>query len=289
MGARHPVTADLPGWRPDGPPDWGRWYRPYPATGVTGQVLLSAPDGSSGGAPLLLLDRVGAGRVALLLSDQIWLWARGHDGGGPQAELMRRIAHWLMKQPDLEENALEARIDAGAAVAGPSAARAPRLTVTRRSLIPGPPVTATVTDPAGQRRSLRLSGDPASGTQTGSMEAALPGVWQVSDGSRTAYAAASVANPKEIEDLRATDEALAPLVKESAGSIHWLGEPGGTGAPALREVGLDRVASGRDWIGLPRRGAHVTQSIATLPLLPDWLALTLLLGVAGLAWWRESV
>jgi hypothetical protein len=81
-------------------------------------TVMEGPDG----APLLLLDRVGEGRVALLLSDHIWLWSRGHDGGGPQAELLRRIAHWLMREPELEEEDLTARIEAG------------RLTVTRRSL-----------------------------------------------------------------------------------------------------------------------------------------------------------
>ena len=60
------------------------------------------------GDPLLVLDRVGKGRVAQLLSDQMWFWARGFEGGGPQAELLRRLAYWLMKEPDLEENDLRA-------------------------------------------------------------------------------------------------------------------------------------------------------------------------------------
>ena len=34
------------------------------------------------GRPLLAVDRVGEGRVAQLMSDHIWLWARGFDGGG---------------------------------------------------------------------------------------------------------------------------------------------------------------------------------------------------------------
>ena len=58
-----------------------------------------------------MLDQVGKGRVAELLSDQIWLWARGFEGGGPQAELLRRLAHWLMKEPELEEEKLSASID----------------------------------------------------------------------------------------------------------------------------------------------------------------------------------
>ena len=56
--------------------------------------------------PLLVLSREGEGRVALLLSDHIWLWARGYEGGGPHLDLLRRLSHWLMKEPDLEEEAL---------------------------------------------------------------------------------------------------------------------------------------------------------------------------------------
>ena len=61
---------------------------------------------AAGDKPLLVLSREGEGRVALLLSDHIWLWARGYEGGGPHLDLLRRLSHWLMKQPDLEEEAL---------------------------------------------------------------------------------------------------------------------------------------------------------------------------------------
>ena len=63
--------------------------------------------------PLLVLDKVKQGRVAELLSDHAWLWARGFEGGGPQAELLRRLAHWLMKEPELEEERLSATIADG--------------------------------------------------------------------------------------------------------------------------------------------------------------------------------
>ncbi len=117
LGTRHPVTEGLPGWHADASPSWGSWYRRIGASDLHGSVLLSAEAGTTGvgtdAAPLLLLERVEQGRVALLLSDQIWLWSRGHQGGGPQAELLRRVAHWLMRQPALEEDALTARIVPG--------------------------------------------------------------------------------------------------------------------------------------------------------------------------------
>src|SRR5690606_9624395 len=100
-GRRHPVTADLSGGQQEDPA-WGRWFRLVGAEAERGSTVMQGP----GGEPVLLLDRVGEGRVAQLLSDHAWLWTRGFEGGGPQAELLRRVAHWLMKEPDLEEEDL---------------------------------------------------------------------------------------------------------------------------------------------------------------------------------------
>jgi hypothetical protein len=183
LGTRHPVTEDLPGWKPSGDPSWGEWYRRIIPTDVQGDALMNGPDGD----PLLVLSHVGEGRVALLLSDQIWLWSRGHEGGGPQAELLRRTAHWLMKEPELEELALEAKVEAG------------RLAIDRRSTADAPPGDVTVTNPDGGKQTLTLAAT-APGRGTGSLPATLPGVWRVTDGTRTAYAAAGAANPPEIAD-----------------------------------------------------------------------------------------
>ena len=268
LGLRHPVTADLPGLQPDGQSDWGRWYRRVVPPESHGEALMSGPDG----APLLLLDRVGQGRVAMLLSDQMWLWSRDHDGGGPQAELLRRVAHWLMKEPDLEETALTARVEDG------------KLTVERRTTEEGAPGAVTVTSPDGDKSSVRLT-QLRPGRATGSLPAAAPGVWQATDGALTAYAAAGAANPPELADLRATATLLAPLVRASGGSVHWL-DP--DGAPDLRRTEPEHEAAGGSWIGLQRRHDHLVTGIAATPLLPAWLALPLLLGLTVLAWRREG-
>lgn len=267
LGARHPVTEGLPGWRPQAEPDWGSWYRYVQAQPATGQSLMSAGDGS----PLLLLDRVEQGRVALLLSDQIWLWSRGYQGGGPQTELLRRIAHWAMKEPALEEEALRARIEKG------------RLTVERRSLQEHPSEEAVVTSPTGTVARLKLN--PARpGLATAEMDATEPGVWQVSDGVGTVHVAAVNANPRELADLRATATILAPLARTSGGSVRFIG----AGMPDLRRTEPGREASGRGWIGLPRRHDHVVTGLDAIPLLPPWAALPLLLGLVVLAWRQEG-
>jgi hypothetical protein len=278
LGQRHPVTEGLTGANPPGDPgaapNWGSWYRHIDPSNVQGEALMDAPDSD----PLLLLNRVGKGRVALLLSDQIWLWSRGHQGGGPQAELLRRVAHWLMQEPELEENALTARVAAG------------RLTIERRSTDPAPPGQVTVTDPDGKTQTLNLT-PTTPGRATASLPAVTPGVWQASDGTRAAYAAAGAADPMEFADLRATGTLVRKLVRSSGGGVHFIGT-GKAGAPPdvpeLQRTELDRPASGSSWIGLQRRHDHVVTGIASLTLLPAWVALPLMLGVLVVGWRREG-
>ena len=277
LGARHPVTETLPGWKPDGAePDWGRWYRRIEPTQLRGDVVMAVAQPGVDPAPLLMLDHVGEGRTALLLSDQIWLWSRGHDGGGPDGELLRRVAHWLMKEPELEETALLARIERG------------QLTAERRTTEDAPPPALRVTDPDGVASTL-LPAPTRPGRALGSMPAAAAGVWSVSDGVRTAYAAAGASNPPEIADLRATATVLGPLARAAGGGVVWLDDPRLTsGAPALRRTEPGREAAGTGWIGLQRRHDHVVTGIRASPLLPSWLALPLILGLALIAWRREG-
>jgi hypothetical protein len=300
LGQRHPVTEGLTGANPAGSnpagsnpanpagvdaagrnlsgaispdhdakgPSWGPWYRRIAAGTVDGEILLRTPDDQ----PLLALQRVGEGRTALLLSDQIWLWSRGHEGGGPQAELLRRIAHWLMREPDLEENALIARVTEG------------RLRIESRSIDPGPPADVVVTDPDGKKETVKLHED-SPGRATAARAAPVPGVWQVTQGTRSAYAAAGAANPPELADLRATATVAGPLARTSNGGVHWLA---GAEVPELRRTEEDRSASGSAWIGLQRRHDHVVTGVAALQLLPAWLSLPLMVGLLVLAWRQEG-
>ncbi|WP_439594531.1 hypothetical protein [Falsiroseomonas sp.] len=283
LGARHPVTENLPGansFGPEGNPlaeaTWGRWYRALRADARAGSTVMQGPNG----APLMVLDRVGEGRVALVLSDHIWLWSRGHDGGGPQQELLRRIAHWTMKEPELEEEDLAARIEHG------------RLTVVRRSLDQAAPPEIAVTAPDGSvtRHAPEARG---AGRAVVELPALQAGVWQASDGRRAAFAAAEAPNPMEVADLRADAAPLRPLVTATGGGLRWLGTGAEPLLPELRRVAIGRDAQGGGtpgpgWIGLRRNGDHSVTGITALPLLPPWLALPLVLGLALLAWRREG-
>jgi hypothetical protein len=271
LGERHPVTAPLenagaPG-AGKGPP-WGPWYRHLAVQNWRGEVVMKAPDGQ----PLLILDRAGAGRVALLLSDQIWLWSRGHLGGGPQLELLKRTAHWLMREPELEEEAVFAEIGGGV------------LTVRSRSLAATPPAAAEVTRPDGRAETLSLT--PAGeGLAVGRMPATEPGVWRVKVGTHVAYASVGLGDPLEMADLRVTAQRLGALAAKSGGSVHWL-VPGG--APELKRTAYRASQSGTDWIGLPRHHDRLVTGVSATPLLPPWAALAMILGLILIAWREEG-
>ncbi|HWK47522.1 MAG TPA: hypothetical protein VNT30_22545 [Stellaceae bacterium] len=269
LGDRHPVTADLPGGTadPTAEPSWGRWFRTVEADPHKGNTVMSGYNG----APLLVLDRVGEGRVAQLLSDEMWLWTRGFEGGGPQAELLRRLVYWLMKEPDLEENDLRGSVDGD------------RLTITRHSLqAGGPPVQ--LTRPNGRTETVPLA-EAGGGREVAVVPVTDSGLYRITDGTRTALAAAGALNPLELSDVRTTDEKLAPLVKATGGGIVWAGE--GT-LPDARRVRPDRDAAGRGWIGFRANGDYTVTGVKEVPLLPGWVALLVALGALLLAWRREG-
>jgi uncharacterized membrane protein len=268
LGRRHPVTEDLPGaGKPGEQPGWGRWFRQVEARVHNGSVVMKGDHGE----PLLVLDRVGKGRVAQLMSDQMWLWARGFEGGGPQAELLRRLAYWLMKEPDLEENDLRAAIDGNT------------LKVTRQSLEPdNRPVT--VTTPDGQTVSLALK-PTHGGRSEGTLTIDRMGLYHVSDGNHTALAAAGALNPVEFADVRTTAEKLAPLTQASGGGAFWVGDDG---MPDIRRVAPGRAASGQSWLGLRQNEDYLVTGFSEMPLLPGIAALLLTIGLLVAAWRREG-
>jgi hypothetical protein len=266
VGLRHPVTADLlpPG---QDKPTWGRWFREMPATSSRGVAVMSGVDG----LPLLVLDRIGKGRVAQLFSDQLWLWSKGFEGGGPHAELIRRIGHWLMQEPDLEEEDLRATVIDG------------KLEIRRQSLTTQVE-EVTVTRPDGTSEKVKLH-DDGRGRATGSVAATDQGLYKIADGTRQAFAASGALNSKEWTDPRASVMPLQPLVTETGGGV----QPVSTaGQPTWRRVPVEGVMAGSGWLGLRQNGDYTVTGVNNLPLLPGWAALLLALGLVMLAWRRES-
>ena len=205
LGLRHPVTRGLIG--PDAgenPPAWGRWFRLVGATATDGQTVMTGPDGK----PLLILSRVDKGRVGLLLTDQMWLWARGYDGGGPYLDLLRRLAHWLMKEPELEEEALRA------------SARGRTITVERQS-VSGEPRDTVLTGPGGVKTKLDLA-PVAPGLSRAQTTVDRFGLYRADDGAHVALVNVGPENPLEMRDVVSTPEKLRPLAEATGGSVRRL-------------------------------------------------------------------
>ena len=265
IGERHPVTAELFGAAGERS-RWGRWFRHVEVSAPRGTILMHGADDM----PLLIVDRIGEGRVAQFLSDHIWLWARGFETGGPHSEILRRLSHWLMKEPELEENDLRLTADGRG------------LTVVRRSLQrTHPPIE--VTAPSGETSTVTLT-DEGGGRARATVVPEEIGLYRVTDGERTALTAVRSANPIEFADMRTTDEKLSGIAGRTGGGIAWLAD----GFPSFRRVRPDRVASGPGWMGLVANRDYRVTSIAEIPFLPPLAVLLLGVGALMLAWRREG-
>ena len=270
-GHRHPVTSTLDTTFPEaltGDPTWGRWLRQIQVARPVGEAVMTGQDNE----PLLLLNRVGKGRVALLLSDTIWLWGKGFDGGGPQVELMRRISHWLMKEPELEEESLSAEAHDGA------------LFITRHSLS-GDEVPVTITSPSGKEETATAK-DTGKGAFTAKVQISETGVYHLSDGKNNSLAPVDAPNPRESYDVVTTSERVDPLVNATGGGVYWLTDGS---APTLRRTSpTTRVTHGASWIGMRSNNQFVVTGVTQYPLAPLAMIVLLIMAGAMLAWWREG-
>ncbi len=269
LGERHPVTTGLELEHtplPGSEDPWGRWFRQIELTEQGGQTVMSGANE----APLLMLDRVGEGRVALLASDHAWLWDRGYEGGGPQLELLRRLAHWMMGEPDLEEEALTAQVDGQT------------ITITRRTLADSVG-DVSVTQPSGEVIVVPLE-ETSPGAFTAEIEGAEQGLYRLVEGDLERVIALGPAAPREFEVTIAGGDQLDPLAEGSGGETFRIED----GLPDIRRVSEGRVAHGRGWLGLTTRDAYVTTDVTVTPLVSAWLFLLIAAGLMIAGWLREG-
>lgn len=261
LGNRHPVTSGLAG-----ADTWGRWMRQIEVDPIGGDVVMSGIDEK----PLLILDRVGEGRVALIASDHAWLWSRGFEGGGPQLDLLRRLAHWMMKEPELEEEALWAE------------PTGQTMRIIRRTL-DETIGTVTITRPDGTEEQITLEE-----ITPGRFEALYTGpeigLYRLTDGDQEAVVGLGPAAPREFEQTIASGELLETAVDGTRGGVRRLED----GLPSIRAVGEGRPAAGRGWLGITPREAFETLDVTQTPMLPGWLVLLMASALILGAWLREG-
>jgi hypothetical protein len=231
---------------------------------------MQGPDGK----PLLVLAHEGEGRVALLLSDHIWLWARGYEGGGPHLDLLRRLSHWLMKQPELEEEALRLIV------------KGRDITVQRQTMADSIN-DVTLTSPTGAARTLTLqSVEP--GLWRAEVTANELGLWRATDGKLTALANVGPANPREFAQVTSTTEVLRALTAATGGDARRLADGNAIDVPRVVPVRTSTTFKGEDWIGLKMRDVSVVRGIGVLPVFSGLIGLLLLVGSLAATWAREG-
>ena len=268
-GERHPVTRGLEG-SDTNPPHWSQWFRLVNIKRSSGTSVMDGPDGK----PLLVLAREGKGRVALLLSDHIWLWARDYEGGGPHLDLLRRLSHWLMKQPELEEEALRLKVQG-------------RTITVERQTMSDSVSAVTLTAPTGAARTLTLHPD-GPGIWNSSVEANELGLWRATDGKLTALTNVGPANPREFQEVTSTTDVLRKLAQATGGEARRLDEGRGLTMPRVVPVRTATAFQGDDWIGLKMRDTSVVRGIGVLPVFSGLLGLLLLIGSLAATWVREG-
>ncbi len=184
-GERHPVTRDLEGAPgaeagEESQTQWGRWFRQIGAHNVSGHVLLSGANDQ----PLLVLNREEEGRVAMLLSDNAWLWSRGYEGGGPYQDMLRRVSHWLMEEPSLEEEALRVKVENGELVI-------------EQQTMEDESAPVTVRSPSGSVEIVTLEQ-----AEPGLWRATLPaeeiGLYSAEQGDKRSFANAGAGDPRQL-------------------------------------------------------------------------------------------
>jgi hypothetical protein len=271
-GLRHPVTRGLNGLDNNGEPSWGRWFRLVGAKPTSGVTVMSGADDK----PLLVLSRVDKGRVGLLLSDQMWLWARGYDGGGPYLDLLRRLAHWLMKEPDLEEEALRA------------SAKGREVTVERQS-VSGEPRETNLVAPDGSKTKLDMT-PYAPGLSRAHVAVSRFGLYRAEDGEHVALVNVGQENPLEMQDVVSTTAKLRPIVEATGGTARRIAAGSGGAVAIPRVVGLNPSPSygGADYIGVKRTGSTELIGARSTSLASGFFGLAALFGITTLAWVNEG-
>jgi hypothetical protein len=266
LGRAHPVTADLQ--RQYAKRKWGAWFTQIDARNTKGSVLMTGGEGK----PLLVLDKAGEGRVAVLSSDNIWLWSKGLAQAGPYTDLLRNVAHWLMKEPELEDDFIKADASDN------------KITVAERDLSPEEK-TAVMTTPSGATQEVHLS-NRIPGWITADVPAEESGIYSFDNGHKKAFAVIGAARSEEFSDVLTTEEKLKPVVDQSHGGMIWFQENRGY---SLKNVAPTAgVMGGSDWLGVKRNNAYNVDNVESRSLIPNWLSLLIIFGAAVWTWWRES-
>ena len=273
-GERHPVTRKLNNANKQ---KWSRWFRHIANTKTHGDTVMTGADEN----PLLVLDRPGEGRIAMLMSDHVWLWARGFEGGGPHTTLLRRLAHWLMKEPSLEEEAVDIEVNGNKMML-------------KRQTMKDTVNIGTLIDPVGEKYQIELV-EKNNGEWEGVFESEIPGLYRFENDGLSVLGHVGPLNPREYTHIVSTTEHLKDIVKQSGGGITRIVKDARDTpriVPMRGATGDGRVLAGAgiepEWIGVLDKRAQRLSGLVQFSLFSTLIGLLGLLIMISATWWREG-
>ncbi len=261
-GQKHPVTSNL--FVND---KVGKWFRQVAVQKLRGYTVMTGVNEQ----PLLILDKVGDGRIAQLTSDQIWLWSRGYDGGGPQIELMRRMAHWLMKEPELEETDLRSILSDN------------KIKVEYRN-IEDKIDDLKVIFPNGKEKIMQFN-IHENGWHSLELPVTDMGFYKFKVGDLSSFEIIGDLTSKELSEVITTEEKMIDVANHLKSGIIWYTEK-----PDFKiyKNSSNRKFAGNSWLGLRKSNSYTVTGVKDIPLLPIALLLLLSIIFLLLAWRREG-
>jgi uncharacterized membrane protein len=270
QGKIHPITRGIDNGLFTGE-NWAEWLRQIdvtsnPASGE--KVLMSGIDDR----PLLLIGEKDNGRIIHLTSDQIWLWARQYQQGGPYIDLMRKMIHWLLKEPSLEEGQIELSLDQD------------EIAVARYINPAGE--TLKYTDPDGIEKPLPLK-QGRDKIFHARIDASKQGLYSFSAGKNTAYIIAGAYDTLEQTNLIRSTEIIQPALSQTGGGSFEADKLSDTQFKVKKGTSAARFSSPRTMAFKESKYAEISK-IDFTPTLPLWFYLLIFAALNVYIWQRES-
>ena len=223
------------------------------------------------GKPLLILDKVGEGRVAQLLSDNSWVWSRSINDKGPQSRLLRRTIHWLLKEPELQEENIITKVKNN------------KIEIIKNNLTKGD-VNASVIGPDQKTINFVIK-DSKNGQLKTIIDAKISGKYKITIGEKTKVIFVGKTNFLETNDIISTEKKVSPIASLSKGGVFWLEK----NFPNIISVNKEsNIKAGLNWLGIHNKNNYNIKKITNYNLIPWYIYLIILILLILLTWYRES-
>ena len=272
IGKIHPITKSLFNEFKD----YGKWYEMNKISDINDRALtlLLGIDKN----PLLTINRINNGRIAQIYSHNLWLWTKtNNNNGGPYNLLIKNLAHWLMKEPTLEENKLTATINEKDIIINKRFFSTPQKEDLKFSII----------DPDGKKISKILK-KSIDNEYSYNFRFKKKGVFIISDGNIVINISTDNFKKLEYENLNLTDEIiLNNSISTYKTKPIWIDKK--NKLPEIRTSHkLDKDISKENFLYVLKKNNFVVDGINTKKIVPLEISILCLAFFLIMSWKKES-